>query len=89
MPEALVCENPECLTKFYPTRKWQRHCCEECRNHCTYHRVTLPKRIAKYEKLIATMNGNPKKSVRLGHTQDRVKEMKARIRKFTLGLKGK
>lgn len=89
MFEALTCENPECQKKFVPTRKWQRHCSEECRNHCTYHRVTLPKRIAKYEKLIAKMNGDPKKSVRLGHTEARVKQMRTRIRQFNLGMKGR
>lgn len=85
--EKTECENPECRKKFVPETPWQRHCCEECRNHCTYMRVTLPKRIAKYEKLVVEMAGNPKKAVRLEHTRDRVAKWKDRVRVFMGGIK--
>lgn len=89
MSETLVCENPKCGKKFVPKKPWQRHCTEECRNHCTYHRVTLPKRIAHYEKLILSMGGNPKKAVRLAHTRERVSKWKSSLKEFNTSLKGR
>ena len=85
--EKIECENPECRKKFVPKTPSQRHCSEECGNHCKYVRVTLPKRIAQYEKLILEMAGNPKKAVRLEHTKERVTRWKDRVRVFMGGIK--
>ena len=85
--DKLECENPECRKKFVPETPWQRHCCEECRNHCTYLRVTLPKRIAQYEKLLFELAGNPKKAVRYEHTKERVAKWKKTVEVFMGGIK--
>lgn len=89
MPEKATCENPECVEKFVPTTPWQRHCCEECRNHCAYLRVTLPKRIAKYEKLILSMSGKPKKAVRVANTRERISKWKTKLAQVNAAMKGR
>lgn len=89
--DKIECQNPECGKKFAPETPWQRHCCEECRNHCTYFRVTLPKRIAKYERqledLRLAMASNPKKNVRYEHTKERVAKWKKTVEVFMGGIK--
>jgi len=44
MPDQKKCKNPDCGKMFTPVVPWKDHCSDECRNHHTYLRSTLPKR---------------------------------------------
>ena len=87
--DPIVCENPECEKKFVPETPWQRHCCQDCRNHCTYIRVTLPKRILQYEKLITSLSGNPGKHKRVTRLRGKVTGYRSQVKVFMAGLKGR
>lgn len=44
MADQKKCKNPDCGRMFTPVVPWKGHCSDECRNHHTYLRTTLPKR---------------------------------------------
>lgn len=82
------CENPECKRSFKPRTPWQRHCSENCNNHCTYMRVVLPKRMRQYEKRLEKTTGHADKAAEAARLKTRLAGCRAKMGVFLAGTKG-